>query len=765
LQSILERLDLPPGASYATVSTFAADLGNTVVFPSLVTGGCLHILSQERAADPEALADYFSRHPIDCLKIVPSHLGALLNASRPEQVLPRRRLVLGGEASRSEWVAELHTLAPECAILNHYGPTETTIGVLTHEVQPDNLASAPPILPLGRPLNNTQIYILDTHLQPVPIGVSGELYIGGEGLTRGYLGRPELTAERFIPNPFVGMQEKAQGARPKAQENTNSLALGSWPLGLEPYALRLYRTGDLARYLPNGNIEFLGRVDHQVKIRGFRIELPEIEARLRAHPEVQEAVVLKREDTPGDPRLVAYVVPTPERVPAVNGRRRYRLPNNLGVVQLNKNETDYIYREIFELQAYLRHGITLHAGDCIFDVGANIGLFTLFTHQMCRAPRVYAFEPNPTVAQILRANAAVHAPGTNVFECGVSSENKTAEFTFFSGFSLLSGFYADAATEKQVVKNFMQNQQQQGVDLDGMRELVEQADELLEERFAVNTFTTQLKTLSTLIRELGIERIDLLKINVEKSEFDVLRGIEDEDWNKIAQIVLEVDLREHLDAIVQLLEKHGYESYVEQDVLLQNTQLCYLYAIRPSADRQLIREQAIGEQVRPIPLLAEPFLTSGALRSFLSPQVPDYMVPSAFVMLEALPLTANGKLDRRVLSAVEGHSADHYREGRQTAFAPPRTPVEEKVAEIWRELLRVERIGLHDNFFELGGHSLLATQAISRVRKAFQVELPVRSLFEAPTLAALAERIMQTELEQADSEMLARMLAELGMVS
>ena len=125
-------------------------------------------------------------------------------------------------------------------------------------------------------------------------------------------------------------------------------------------------------------------------------------------------------------------------------------------------------------------------GDCIFDVGANIGLFTLFTHQMCRAPRVDAFEPNPTVAQILRANAALHAPGTKVFECGVSSENKTAEFTFFSGFSLLSGFYADAATEKQVVKNFMQNQQQQGVA--DMQELVEQADELLEsgDRFGVS---------------------------------------------------------------------------------------------------------------------------------------------------------------------------------------------------------------------------------------------------------------------------------------
>ncbi len=280
VQGILARMEFVPGANFATVSTIAADLGNTVVFPALCVGGCLHVISAERASDPKAMGDYCERHQIDCLKIVPSHLAALQGEQQPGRVLPRQRLIVGGEASRGDWVAGLRKLAPDCIIFNHYGPTETTVGVLTYRVG-DELPNLPSgTLPLGRPLANSRMYILDAHRQPTPIGVAGELFIGGSGVARGYLNRPELTAERFIADTFNG----------------------------EPGA-RLYRTGDLARYLPDGNIEFLGRVDHQVKIRGFRIELGEIEQALRQHASVSESVVLAREDTPGDKRLAAYVVP------------------------------------------------------------------------------------------------------------------------------------------------------------------------------------------------------------------------------------------------------------------------------------------------------------------------------------------------------------------------------------------------------------------------------------------------------------------------
>jgi amino acid adenylation domain-containing protein/non-ribosomal peptide synthase protein (TIGR01720 family) len=276
--AIAKKLDVPTGASFALVSTFAADLGNTALFPSLCGGGCLHVLTQERMAAPDAFAEYMRRCRIDCVKIVPSHLGALLTAARPEEVLPRTLLVLGGEACGPGLVERIRVLAPRLRILNHYGPTEATVGVVTYRVEEDARIDPSGRLPLGRPIANTRIYLLDSCLEPVPIWGVGELYIGGRGVARGYLGRPELTAERFLPDPF-----------------------GTDGGG------RLYRTGDLARYRPDGTIEFLGRADQQVKIRGFRVELGEVEAVLTAHPRVREAVVRVWGEA-SERRLVAYVV-------------------------------------------------------------------------------------------------------------------------------------------------------------------------------------------------------------------------------------------------------------------------------------------------------------------------------------------------------------------------------------------------------------------------------------------------------------------------
>lgn len=276
---LAHRLGLVSGATYALVSTIATDLGNTVLFPALTMGGTLHIVSQERATDAYRLAEYFERHRIDCLKITPSHLAALLTASRPERILPKRWLVLGGEVARRELIKRIEALPHGCTVYNHYGPTETTVGVLTYRLDsalPEGVAA----LPLGRPLPNSRIYLLDRNQEPVSVGVPGEIYIGGHGVARGYLHRPELTAGRFVRNPFSA----------------------------DP-ADRLYKTGDLARFLPDGNIEFIGRTDDQVKIRGFRIEPGEVEAVLARHPGVRQVVVAAQPDEAGDKRLVAFVVP------------------------------------------------------------------------------------------------------------------------------------------------------------------------------------------------------------------------------------------------------------------------------------------------------------------------------------------------------------------------------------------------------------------------------------------------------------------------
>lgn len=280
VQSILPKLEAPENSHFALVSTLAADLGHTMLFPSWCTGGCLHLMKAAQTLDPEALTDYFQRHPVDYLKIVPSHLKVLLTAAQPHAILPRRKLILGGEICPWELVEQIRQLAPNCVILNHYGPTETTVGVLTQTVGSRESAPDSSTVPLGLPLNHTQIYLLDTHLQPVPPGIPGDVYVGGQAVSRGYLNRPDLTAIAFLPDPFTPH-------------------LGS----------RMYRTGDSARRRLDGTLEFLGRHDHQVKVRGFRIELGEIETILRQHPQIQDAVVLVHARESGHQQLAAYFIP------------------------------------------------------------------------------------------------------------------------------------------------------------------------------------------------------------------------------------------------------------------------------------------------------------------------------------------------------------------------------------------------------------------------------------------------------------------------
>jgi len=277
VHSVCDQLELPFPANYALVSTHAADLGHTMLFPSLCGGGTLHLISRDLATDPEGIADYFEEHEIDCLKIVPSHLATLMMSARPERMLPRRRLVLGGEASAPGWIETLRKLAPECRIFNHYGPTETTVGVLTNDLgAEDPLATS---VPLGTPIANTQVYVLDATLEPLPVGVKGELYIGGEGVTRGYHDLPAATAEKFVPDPFS-----------------------------EKPGARLYRTGDAGRYLHSGKIEFLGRHDHQIKYHGYRIELDEITNALKRHPQIRDGIVRLLKDKDETRVLVAYYV-------------------------------------------------------------------------------------------------------------------------------------------------------------------------------------------------------------------------------------------------------------------------------------------------------------------------------------------------------------------------------------------------------------------------------------------------------------------------
>ncbi|MBB5867883.1 amino acid adenylation domain-containing protein [Allocatelliglobosispora scoriae] len=281
LDSIVGRMALPDGLHYALVSTFAADLGLTNVYGALATGGTLHLLPYEWAADPQRFADYFGRHRIDVMKLVPSHLQAVADAGLLAAVVPARHLVLAGEACPWDLVTAVRAAREGCAVWNQYGPTETTVSVLAYPVPQEVPAVRGATVPLGYPLDHVGVHVVDRHLRPVPRGAAGELLITGDSVARGYLGAGGADHARFIEDPFSA----------------------------EPGA-RAYRSGDRVRERRDGSIEFLGRLDRQVKIRGYRVEPAHVESVLRRHPAIADAAVAVRTDN-GRAALVAYYVPRP----------------------------------------------------------------------------------------------------------------------------------------------------------------------------------------------------------------------------------------------------------------------------------------------------------------------------------------------------------------------------------------------------------------------------------------------------------------------
>ena len=291
LDEVFELLDLDPdsapGRSFVQLQSLTFDFGLTMFYGALGSGGTLHVISRDFAADAYWVSEYLRREQVDYLKITPSHLAALLQGGGDAAALPvRHGLLLGGEASRWDWVRGLRKLGRP--VLNHYGPTETTVGALAYPSDrwPEG---EPSTTPLGWPLARARSYLLDQWLQPVPDGVIGELFIGGSTVSRGYLGRPAQTAGRFLPDPFAA----------------------------EPGA-RMYRTGDRALRRSDGSVEFLGRVDDQVKVRGYRVELGEVQHVLSGAPGVGQCAVVLRggptdaEAPDSEPQIVAYVVPAPD---------------------------------------------------------------------------------------------------------------------------------------------------------------------------------------------------------------------------------------------------------------------------------------------------------------------------------------------------------------------------------------------------------------------------------------------------------------------
>jgi non-ribosomal peptide synthase protein (TIGR01720 family)/FkbM family methyltransferase len=296
---------------------------------------------------------------------------------------------------------------------------------------------------------------------------------------------------------------------------------------------------------------------------------------------------------------------------------------------------------------------------------------------------------------------------------------KTAEFTFYPRASATSGMYADRKADEEMTRAYMNNQ----------GEVSNYTEDFLEGRFETERYSCQLMTISDIIRENLIDQVDLLKVDVEKSELDVLNGIEDDDWKRIKQIVIEVhDSDGRLEAITLLLEEHGFDFLVEQDKFGKNTGLYNIYAIHPTRRPALptTEQELFVEKLNPLVSVKD-------LRSALAQRLPEYMVPAAFALLEELPRLPNGKVDRASLPAP-----DRVQLPSRAVYTAPSTVVEETLTGIWKQVLGLEQIGIHDNFFELGGDSILSIQIIARAHQA-GLKLSPKLIFRHQTIAELSQ--------------------------
>lgn len=692
--------------------SIAFDFSVWEVFGALLYGGTLVIVDPDVARDALRFARLLKDQRITVVNQTPSAFYNLVLAASSHDIdcfSGLSYVVLGGEsvqcARLGRWFDLEVRRLPK--LINMYGITETTVHVTCRELVPEDVYTHPDSSPIGRPIRDLSVYLLDSSLKPVADGEVGEICVAGPGVTRGYLGRPELTAQRFVTNPFD------DGSRP-----------------------RLYRSGDLGRR-QSGELFYIGRSDRQVKIRGYRIELAEIEsALLLAEKGVAAAHVMGLDAGTADARLVAHVIPDEKVWPDAYAEAAFlhrrpegllMLKNGLEVASLNRDETAFMYQEIFEDRLYETLGVIFHDGACVVDVGANIGMFCLLALTRCRSPRLIAVEPIPACAEVLDVNLARYGANASVHPIGLSDHVGTARFRHFHQATVMSGQYA-GADEADAMTVYLGNKY-------GKSELSERlgtagVGQLVREKLEYTDITCPLDTLSNLIDREALEYIDVLKIDVEKSEADVLNGIREEHWPLIGQIVVEVhDINGRLERLKGLLQARGYSCTVSRDALLKGTSLCNLYAWREG----LPGGSAAGRE-NALTLTSQRDALTQQLRMSLANRLPGYMIPGEVHLLSEFPLTLNGKVDERTLSELEPRRGAHI--ARDAVDS-----IEHQVKNIWLEVLKVKELGFEVSLEDAGANSLAAVMIALRLFKAFGVEIPAKQLRDGASIASVATQL------------------------
>jgi amino acid adenylation domain-containing protein len=768
-------------ASVPWIASSSFDIALFELLSPLLTGGTAIIVTREQILDLPAFSTILGQ--ISFMHTLPGLMRQIVDYLRKERLAGSYRnikqLFVGGDLVSHELVADVQAVFPTTQLFIGYGPTEGTIVSSLYRVPTDGMPQSQII---GTPLPNMLLHIYDAQHNLVPIGVAGELYIGGVGVARGYRNRPALTAARFVPNPFATTNDEADDR----------------PGVLRPASfVRLYKTGDRARWLPDGQIEFLGRIDQQVKIRGFRIELGEIETLLRQHPAVRAAAVLAREDQPPasaipDKRLVAYVVPEPQRA-ASDG---VELWPSIGEYSVYDELLYYgLTNDARRLDGYKAAIDRAVRDKIVVEIGSGKDAILARHCVAAGAKKVYAIEildePYQEAARLLQTLGLddritlIHGDATTValpepadvcvsaiFEAIGGAEgagvilNSARRFLRPGGvmvpersitqiaavrlpdqlaaspqFTRVSGYYVERIFAevgypfdlRLCIKNFPASHvvSSAGIfeDLDFSDYTQPEYERPLELTITQNT------------------RLDgfLIWINLHMGQGAVLDALDHQyAWFPVYLPIFDpgvaVAAGDRIEAICSatLSDNHIHPDYAVCGRLIRQDGTTLPFACETVHHSQRYRatpfyQRLFGDDSVPMapepqsaPLVAE-------LREQLKAKLPDYMLPSAFVLLDALPLNINGKLDRAALPAPEG-----VRAAKGVAHVPPRTAIERDIALIWQAVLGLERIGVDDNFFDLGGHSLRMMQVHSQLRELLQRDIAMVDLFRYPTIATLA---------------------------
>jgi len=811
LSAMEQKLQVSRKDTCIALTPLCFDIAALELFLPLTVGGQTVVMGRELARDGSQLSRELARTQASVIQATPASWQLLLQGGW--QGHGSLKLLCGGEALSPNLAEKL--LARASQLWNVYGPTETTIWSTAQQIHhPDGLS-------IGTPLLNTEAYVLDAEFQPVPIGVPGELYLGGTGLSRGYRNRWELTAEKFVPHPYTDKPGR-----------------------------RLYRTGDLVRYQREGSLQYLGRMDNQVKLRGFRIELEELEHSLTEHPAVAQAVISKQLDDSNHEQLVGYVVPEQaslehqtdhlaqwESLWDQTYQESMSDPNQDPVFNTagwNSSYTDQPIPDV-EMQEWVEQTVTrilnTHPQN-ILEIGCGTGLLLFRLVPYCQYywgtdisqtaldyikkhlpqqqfPHVRLEQQSAEVldgidrkvdtvilnsvvqyfpsieylVQVLEKVVRVTQAGGTIFIGDVRSLPLLEAFHTavqlyqapgdLSCQQLRQRVQQHIAQEQELVidPGFFQALKQFLPEIEQVRIQPKRGrycNEMTQFRYdvtlhvtqsgqkpastAVSWFDWQQQSLTlnqiqqwlaqTELEHLGIKNIPNARVQADLQRANLLHqetapatveqlrnrfpepdGIDPETfWSFQDQFsyTVEIDWSKDQDTYDVVFQKTPVTAFAEEIV---DSQPWSAYANNPLQGR-------FAHKLLP------------QLREYLHNRLPDYMVPSVFTLLNEVPLTPNGKVDRSALPKPTFPA-------REETVTSPRTPVERILAEIWKQILGLEQVGIHDNFFELGGDSLLSMQVVAQ-GKQHHLQLTPKQLFECQTIAELAAITEKGQVEESN---------------